>query len=105
MKKSIKDRVMEVLLARQGYWTVSTHIARAADCNSGPSEPSVRAAIALLIAEGVPIVSCECGYKIAETEAEVVRASQDLHMRAEEIRVRAHTLHLAWEKWNLANDL
>jgi len=105
MAKPIKDRVMGVLLQRSDQWTLARHIAREADCHSGPSEPTVRAAIAALIEEGVPIVSCQSGYKIAMSDAEVDYAARELNIRAQEIQRRTANLRRAWRLWKAAGDL
>jgi hypothetical protein len=105
MPKPLKDRVMEALLKRQGQWTVSSHLARIVEAHSGPSEPTVRRAIASLIYEGVPIISCSLGYKIAETEREVEHSVKELLNRSSEIELRVGDLRNAWRLWNLGKDI
>ena len=105
MSKPIKDRVMDVLLRHDGQWVLAFHIAREARCHSGASEPAVRQAIAALIKEGVPVISCSGGYKIAQSPAEVAMAASALRVRADEINRRVEALHAAWRIWEESSNL
>lgn len=97
----IIDRIMEVMVCRSDRWLTSTEIASLADCHSGSSEPSVRKAIRCLIERGVPIVSCQEGFKIATHQNEVQLAVQDLRIRAADIVRRADHLQRSWRLWEL----
>ena len=84
----IKSDILDRLSETPDKHIESTRLQRAADCN----HRQVRLAVLSLIEDGIAIVSCNYGFKIATSWGEVNLVLKDLAARSAAMHKRIHSL-------------